>query len=254
MRLTGALFVIHLSSAAIAAGQSTLPFTALTLNVTTSKQSFVMLEPIPLTLRVSNDTKFPVYGHAALDFESERVRLYVRPQGQQEGYWATQLSIETGYTIVDLEPFAPGETHQRTNVLMVSLDRLFPQPGRYELTVALLATVGVDIKSDPIEIVIRPPRGRDADAMRFIQSTRKAGYFLAGGSLFVEPESEEQLQTLADEFADTLYATYADYALGAFYQQKGMPAQAAARLQRVVARPDSPMAAQAVARLQELRK
>jgi hypothetical protein len=116
--------------------QAVLPFSALTLTVSVPERPFLLLEPVPITLRVANTLNVSISGHHILDFGSEHVRVLVRPEGS-ESYSTAQLTALRGFTPTTLRPFAPGEFYEHTDVLMISLDNLLPRLGRYEIRAAL---------------------------------------------------------------------------------------------------------------------
>ena len=104
-------------------------FTHLTLAIATTKQKFIELEPIPITLTLHNPTAKPILGHTFFDFHSHLFELFVtRPNGVIQK--VEPLSAMSPFTIVKSRPIAPGERYTIKHLWMFRLDEIFPKPGR----------------------------------------------------------------------------------------------------------------------------
>src|SRR2546429_7526637 len=59
------------------AQEPTSSFERLTLRISSNKQSFVKLEPVPVVLTLTNETNYSIQGHHALEFSENQIELFV---------------------------------------------------------------------------------------------------------------------------------------------------------------------------------
>ena len=108
-------------------------FQQFTLTISTSKEKYAEFEPIPLTLKLKNETDKPLTGHKVLNFGTGYVQLYVdRGEGEEKVRSVTPLIIDV---YVKPNVFNPGDEVKNTEYLSFKLNELFPHPGNYRLRV-----------------------------------------------------------------------------------------------------------------------
>src|SRR5688572_14532398 len=136
-------------------------FAELTLALAVPERTFLVLEPIPLTLRLENQTRRDTYGHSALQFSAGRVDIRIQPEGR-DVYRVQQLSVTP--ELVGVRPiiFRPGEERQVTELLEVDLDKILPRPGRYSVQAVLMGTDSNQVVvSNVATIVLREPNATE---------------------------------------------------------------------------------------------
>ena len=109
-----------------------LPFPNLTLEIESTKQEFMPLEPIPLIVTLNNETKKPVIGHTALALAENQIELFVI-----DAAWsAKKFEITKPVTkLVDVgqKIFQPGETYQSKELMAVGKKDVIVEPGEYRI-------------------------------------------------------------------------------------------------------------------------
>jgi hypothetical protein len=199
------------------AGASGSDFSDLTLRVTSTKEEFVQLEPIPIVLSVSNETKEPIIGHSALSFASNFVKLLVT-NDVGETYQISNLSPLTSGTFAAPRAINPGEKLEVQEVLAFQLDKNFSRPGKYRLQAVLYdGKRQREIKSNAIEIQILAPEGASLEALKYIQKLGAASYFFSGAGFPSREKARAALEQFAVRYTTTAYADYAAYLLGELY-------------------------------------
>lgn len=78
--------------------QQTPSLKDLTLTIATTKQTFLPLEPIPLTLTVKNNTAQPITAYIDLSFVGRRIKIFVQGPNAEE-IEIQQLSLISGGSI-----------------------------------------------------------------------------------------------------------------------------------------------------------
>src|SRR5205085_9937374 len=111
-------------------------FSDLTFEIATAKEEFNQLEPIPLTLTLSNKTDQPVIAQTALNFDYHFVNLFVNlPGGERQ--MIERLSMIQKFTAGGSGKIKPGQTAQLRQLIDIGLDKIFPYPGEYQLQAEL---------------------------------------------------------------------------------------------------------------------
>jgi hypothetical protein len=107
-------------------------FRDLTFEVTTPKESYVQLQPVPLILTLSNQTDRVLKGHSAFDFSASYIKLWARTEGAE---WRRIEGLSTLIADVFVNPreMKPGDKFTDTQVLNLRTEQIFPQPGTYEV-------------------------------------------------------------------------------------------------------------------------
>ena len=226
-------------------------FRELTLSLTVAERTFLVLEPIPLTLRLANHTGRDAYGHPALQFSAGRVEIRIQPEGRGASR-VQQLSVTPELVGVRPGIFRPGEAHQVTELLEVDLDKILPRPGRYSIQAVLTGTDSNDVVvSNVATIVLREPTATEHLAQDFIKGSGAARYFFTG--LMDEQFSLPlRLEEVASGFAGSVFADYANLRLGEMNAARGNVDAARAHFARVATKSDFLLARRASAALKQL--
>jgi hypothetical protein len=247
--LCSGILVLGLSAAA-SQDDASLGFEALTLAVAVPDRSFLVLEPIPITLRIENRTDRAVAGHMALEFSATRlIRLVIRPQGL-EGYEVADLSLLSASTDFTPRTIRPGETRAVGELIHVGLDRILPRPGRYDVQVVLHGFAWEEeIRSNIVSLELREPTGLEQAAQAYIQSTGAAGHFFYG---IADAVQRAQVEEVATTFSGTAFADHANLALGDYSRVREDYDAARLYYSKVANKRDFPLADRAATALAEL--
>lgn len=217
------LFAITLTSSASVTyyqqnTEQALPFSYLTLTTATPKEEYLLLEPIPITLTVSNETQRPILGHTALEFTNKFVELLVTKESGE----TRKAHDQSVFSILSpREPtrlIAPGERHQVDQTLLLHLGEDFPRAGTYKIQAVLKDVLGNEqIQSNFITIRIVEPRGRDRAALQYIAASRNASNFFTGVGFSNSEESRRVWEDFVASFGESQYGDHAAFKLGEFY-------------------------------------
>jgi hypothetical protein len=197
--------------------QQATGFSNLTLDITTTKEAFLQLEPIPIILTLSNKKSHAITGHSALNFSDGRIELFVsRVDGEK--IKIQNLSPEKAHVRVGPISIEPGETHQSKQLVAMDLDKIFPEPGSYQIEAVLH---GIDweeeTKSNPLTIQINQPDGVDSQAFDYIRSEGNPSLFFTGIEMGGSKKAQIALERFVSNFDKSAYGDYASFLLGKFY-------------------------------------
>ncbi|MGI9108237.1 MAG: tetratricopeptide repeat protein [Pyrinomonadaceae bacterium] len=221
--LIAALSFIMLAGASLSviiAQQNATPemgsFTELTLELSSTKNRFVRLEPIPVTFTLSNQTEKEIRGHASLSLSSLYLDLYIQ-HNSGEMQKIDGLTKESRYFGVTSSNIRQGERFRRRHLLSLNLDNLFPETGVYRLQVVFQDdSLKEMIKSNIIDINIVEPTGVDLEAFNYLSQVDTSDFFEG-----VTNSSPEKAVEFVARFGDSSYGPYAIYQLGQFHFLKG---------------------------------
>ena len=194
-----------------------LNFSNLTFEIaTTNKKEFVKLEPIPITLTLSNKTTQTILGHRALGFSANLVRVFVVQEGREQE--VPQLSPFAKEMFIKPVEMKPGESYHAKELFTLNLDSLFPKPGEYQIQAILLfPNSKLTVKSNTVAIHIREPEGIDRQAFDFIQANSRSSDFLSGRYLSGHQKAQSLLERFVMNYGESVYGDYATFLLGELY-------------------------------------
>jgi hypothetical protein len=194
-----------------------LEFSQLTLKLSSTKEDFVQLEPIPIILNLRNETDQPIVGHSALDFSNNFVKLFlIRENGETSEI--QRLSPVTGNTAASPKKFGPSENLEAKQALAFQLDKTFPHPGNYRIQAVLYdAGWSSEVRSNVLTIHILKPEGLNLQAFEYIKSLGASSYFFSGVGFSSKEQARASLEDFINRFGETAYADYAAFSLGEFY-------------------------------------
>lgn len=215
LTMIAALCVINLSAQeAQSHPRADLSFSSLTLEISTGKKKPLLLEPISITIILSNRTGEPVLGHSAIGFSDNHLDLYVSPAGGQLRK-IDRLSPLRKQLVVTPRPILPGESYETSGLITLDMKPLFPVSGNYQIQAVLHDTEGKsEIRSNILNVQVVEPWGRDYAALQFIESKDNASSYFSGMGLVRSKKAQDELEKLASDFSDSPYADYANYLLG----------------------------------------
>lgn len=215
-----------------------LDFTNLTLEIASTKQRFIPLEPIPIILTLSNRTSQKVLGHDALGFSYSPVELFVTRDGSERRR-IEQLSPYSKASEVTSKKIVPGTQIQAKELLTIDLDKIFPEPGTYQLEAVLHdADWKLQITSSPMTIQISAPEGIDAAAYGYLIQQKNRSRFFSGAGLIEFPEEQEALEEFVAAYGNNTYSDYATFLSGRIHFAREDYQKALLRLRKVAAKPN----------------
>lgn len=194
-----------------------LSFSNLTLEVGSTKDEFVPLEPIPLLFKLENATTSRVWGHTALELSENHIELFVIALGGSvkkiEIAKPVAILVEVGRSV-----FQPGESHRSKDLLTIGMNDVLSQPGDYQIQAVVHgANWSEEVKSNLLLVHITEPNGANRRALNLIRSESSLPNKFAGYPLSEFPQALAILKTLSNDFSETVYSDYASYRVGEFY-------------------------------------
>lgn len=229
-------------------------FKDLTFEVTTPKKSYLQLQPVPLTLTLSNQTDRVLKGHSALQFYANLVNVWIKGDGAE---WREidQLTLMRAQIFVHPRDMNPGDTFTKAEVLNLRLEKIFPQPGLYELKAVIMSADGSQtVASKPITIRIEAPEGADLEAYKFLHANTTPDYFYTGYGLVRNKLAEQTLETFVAKFEETAYGNDARFLLGQLRFATRDYEAARLQFERLAKTPDFAFAAKAKEYLVRIQK
>jgi len=229
------VLVAFVSKSAKATGQ-TSDFSGLVLEVTTTKDAFVQLEPVPLALTLTNKTNQTILGHNALEFSLGFTDLFVYHHG--EGRKIVNLSPIRGSATVKPRQMQSRESYGSRELLVLDLDKVFREPGYYEIQ-AVVHDVEwkEEVRSNRLRFRIVAPSSIDLQGSEFLKANTNPSHFFSG----LEPANErtqDVLKMFVSNFRESSYGDYAAFMLGEFYFVRKDYTRAIEQLNNVSKKPD----------------
>ncbi|HEY0727944.1 MAG TPA: hypothetical protein VGD38_07750 [Pyrinomonadaceae bacterium] len=214
--LVSLVFILAISATTTTAQQRQdwSGFKDLTFEVTTPKKRYVQLQPVPLVLTLSNQTDRVLKGHSALAFYANHVNVWTRAEGAE---WRKidQLSMLRALIYVNPRDMSPGDKFTDTQLLNLQIEKIFPQPGMYDLKAVIMSADGLQtVESRPIRFRIEAPEGADLEAYNFLHAHTNPEYFYTGSGLVRNKTAEQTLETFVAKFEETAYGNDARFLLG----------------------------------------
>lgn len=187
-------------------------FRSLTLTLSVPARSFLLLEPVPLTITLENRTAEPVAAHAALSFSDGAVAVLVQPEGSP-AYRVARLSPVAIYSRITPLTLPSGYKQASTEPLIVELPKVLPTPGKYAIQAILRNLNGDEIRSNVVSIEVTQPAGQDQLAYLFLIDSFDANDFFIGAGVAGKRELYDAYDAFARTYQGTVYADYANLSL-----------------------------------------
>lgn len=193
---------------------SPLPFTSLTFEIKGPAQPVLSLEPIPITLKITNGNAQPALGYDGLDFDSVPVFLSVNKTGTTSKVWIPLQTIHK-FTTFTHSSIGPQQSVVGKDLIKLGLDRLFAESGSYEIQATLASSDGKTlIESNRIQITSQAPTAVDLAAYNLIRDASFPEGVFSGREF---DRAKNTLETITRLHPNTAYARYASFVLGENY-------------------------------------
>jgi len=205
-------------------------FTELSLEIRSTKEVFVQLEPIPIIFKLSNNTNHSILGHGSFRFSSNFVSIFMKsPDGSTQEI--TPLSLDRILS-VGKEVLIPPQTQvERSELLKLDLNRYFTVPGIYKLQALFKSRSGLDvIRSSWLAVTITEPHGANLAAYKFLkQGTNVARVY----RMHETDEQRNFFEAFVANYENTLYAPYIQMNLAEYYVFAGDFTNAKTKLEKL---------------------
>jgi hypothetical protein len=199
--------------------QAPAGFRSLTLSLSVPPRSFLLLEPVPVTIALENRTAEPIVAHTALSFTDRAVAVLIQPEGLP-AYRVEQLSpiaIRTRHTP---ETLPPGYRQVSTEPLILHLQKILPTPGKYGIQAVLRNLDGDEIRSNVVNIDVIQPAGMDQLAYLSLVDSGTVDSFLVGSGVAGNRERYDAYEMFARTYQGTVYGDYANLSLGQLHEAR----------------------------------
>lgn len=214
-------------------GQDTGNFEDLTLEIGTTVQKVLPMEPLPFTVTLSNSTEAPITAHAQIDPGCGILKIYVAEANKEfEQFHSADRPSLTGIRGKDV--LKPGFHTSFNGYLFyahpANLDKdnrgqyLFESPGIYRIKATFQDINGESkIESNILTVHAGQPSGQDAAAYKFLKNLQDSednevyyGNFLLRD--FAWQQVLDKQEEFISRFPKSRYARYAYYSLGLTYR------------------------------------
>src|SRR5207245_10787060 len=116
------------------------------------------------------------------------------------------LSPIAGLVIVRPGIIRSGESHQTKELLTLDLDKVFPQPGTYQIQAVLRNGKGKQqVKSNLLTIHVLEPTGLDIQAFDYLKNSTKTSYFFSG---LEHDKTKVQMVEFVSNIRERSYGSY----------------------------------------------
>lgn len=192
----------------------------LSMEISTTKDSYLQAEPISINVKLSNQTNQPISWRGFLGVGPNFNFLVRDTDGAKPPWegWKIPVGI---YSILKTMP--TGEQTQQDVLLDYSLAQvLFPRPGRYDLQVEFVYKTDsegreqVKILSNSISITVNEPQGNDLQAYEYIKGPLELVRRQPNVRALAQTEQE-----FVDRYRNSVYAKYIIFLLANTYQTLG---------------------------------
>lgn len=217
-------------------------FEQLTLEIAAKQHAFLPMEPIFITITLSNKTNATIMGHTVIEQGTDFLEIYVATkEGEPFKKWR-----EASLVVPSMERFEgceikPGYKKQVTaklygtsppsNIAPEKYDPneiikcyLLPYPGTYRIKATLKNISGKGIiESNVITIEAIQPAGQDAAAYDFLKTISHPLFLTSSFSRHSSKYEQKVLAKQEDflsQFPDSHYSRYMSYSLGLTYVAK----------------------------------
>lgn len=190
----------------------------LTLMINTSQNKYVQLEPVPLNFRLLNQSTIPITWNGIPMLGGRDIDILARTTNGNEVRWSGKRNNIDG--VVDTEVMQPEKSKETNNLIDEEIaDKLFPQPGRYQVRVEFNyldlsngQQQNITIVSNSILIDIDEARGNNRRAYDYLKQIYKPAN--NGGNI---TEIIRLQKYFTDNFSNSVYWTYLTYKLANTY-------------------------------------
>ena len=194
----------------------------LKFEVSTSNRKYLQREPIPIDFKLSNQDSVPITWIGIFRSFSPNTNLISRSENGTEiryiGNNSTSVDELASSAIIQ-----PGRNLESKNLISDFLvKKLFPSPGRYELTVEFIYAEIIfgqqtleKLVSEPIIIIVEKTSGVDRKAYDYLENV------FDPANISDSLKGMIARQYFADNFSDSVYWKYETFRLARFYSATG---------------------------------
>ncbi len=143
-------------------------FSKLDFSIKTTKEKFLLAEPIPIILDVKNETGILIPGDIDLGFMAERIEVFVeRPD--QTIIKVKPLSLLRGCSACEKkQPILPNSRYEKKEIIQDFVEKSFDRPGKYKIWAEFCSrecsNAPYKTVSNSITIIIAEPIGKNKEA------------------------------------------------------------------------------------------
>ncbi len=206
-------------------------FEQLTLRISPERQSVLALEPIPITITLSNNTDKVVQDPGPVAPNAGGLKIYdARGEGTFRRFRTADNWPVATLHMPEGAVFGPGRVRTASGYLYYANPEdaekevgryLLPEPGTYRIKAVLRHLRSTEtIESNIMTVVAREPTGVDARAYELLKALPYRSFLLTTTGTYRSPEGLAVVaakQELLREFPETRYARYLHYSLGFTY-------------------------------------
>lgn len=193
---------------------------ALIMRAETAKASFIIGEPVSLTVRLKNNGNEPVVIYTAdLGVAYDTIQVHITSDDKNKTEYRMWSVIEPAKPSFVLKKGQSKSFTQRLHWNAATDKLAFPKQGIYQLQVTLLNLTGAkDLVSRPVEISIKPSSKKDDSPFQELFASRHIAGVLAGAA---EPDKAlvEKLNSITMKYPKSTFTPYVHYALGTYYSR-----------------------------------
>jgi len=214
-------------------------FEQLTLEITTNVQEVLPIEPMPITITLSNNTEKPITGHNQIDPGTGFLKIYVAKADKPfEQFHSSDRPSLTGIRGDDV--LKPGYRTSFSGYFFyahpANVDKekhgqyLFEEPGIYRIKATFEDMEGESkIESNVMTVEAKQPTGQDAAAYEFLKNLREeqdedvyyGNFLLTTFGRNITPRKQKVLdkkEEFLSRFPKSRYSRYLCYSLGLIYR------------------------------------
>jgi ketosteroid isomerase-like protein len=191
--------------------------TGLTVTLASDKDTYLLGEPITLTLEIENRTSSTLFVHKAFEVEYGRIWVYlINKDGTSSPYRGPYFGIKD--TVFPLVPYQPGERSRVSFTVLCHFASRTPEDpqrfyfldkeGKHLLRAELIGIMpNQRVVSEPIEIELVLPQGEDRLVWKMLQ-TKDAAFFLHTGRPLGNSSILEFFQEIIRNFPRSTYVPH----------------------------------------------
>ena len=194
--------------------QKKVGFSDLTFKISTPKKEYLLLEPIPIQMELTNNHDKEIVGRVRMNFHQDYIRLITYHNNARTEFDSlSHLHLTDCVAYVQVPKFAPKASVRERQLLTYQLDVIFPVPGEYQVQLILenrYPTTGKaeTVISDKMSVKIIQPQGSEATAYAFYSDPALQD-FMQGK---MEYTNQEEIQTslrkareFLESFSESVY-------------------------------------------------
>lgn len=207
------------------------PFASLNFEITSPSQTVLLLQPIPITFKLTNSRNRAALGYKRIGFGKSPMYVYVKKTGTDNRVLISALHPIHELTRYSNVPIESGESVDGKELITLGLAKYFGVAGSYEVQAVLTNHDGTElIESNIVVINVQEPTGANRSAYNLIRNSSFRDYLFSGLEFDDTKSILERLKTL---YPNSPYTRNATFVLGENYFHDGRFVPALANLVRL---------------------